>query len=237
MEKIPEPMFANAFMGYNKKAVENYISRLVSEVEIAELRTEKTEKELAEAKLLNERLRNQLDAVQSETEGLYEKTRQLNDYIRGMEAQMEEQHENLLRANTKIEKMQNDAKESGLDPQAIQDAILSAQRMGNLIVDEANQKAEAIRAQAQTDFDQTQQDIRNQLNIANGKVEQIVADGEQKRYALQQEYDKILMDVSGFKAEMISLYRKHLEMLYKLPDDGSVSVPALEEITMVDSAD
>lgn len=234
MGKISAPVFANTFMGYNKRAVNDYIARLESEAEIAEVHMEKKDKELAEAKLQNERLRNQLEDAHSETEGLYEKTRQLNDYIRSLEAQLEEQHENLRQANAKLEKMQNEAMENGVDPQTIRDAILNAQRMGNMILEEANQKADAIRAQAQSDFDQTQLDIQNQLTDANGKVEQIVADGEQKRFVLQQEYDKILMDVSGFKAEMISLYRKHLEMLYMLPDNGTVSVPALEEIATVE---
>lgn len=112
--------------------------------------------------------------------------------------------------------------ENGQDPQTIQDAILSAQRMSRIILSEANEKAVDLQASAEMQYKSSMEAMEQELLEKQRHADGIVADAEKKCEDLREEYDRILLDVSGFKQEMIGLYRKHLQMLYLLPDNGNV---------------
>ena len=46
---------------------------------------------------------------------------------------------------------------------------------------------------------------------------------------LQHEYDRILLDVTGFKSELMKMYRKHMELLAALPTKEIVEVQDIAE--------
>lgn len=91
----------------------------------------------------------------------------------------------------------------------IQDALISAQRMREIVLSEARTEAERVTSEAQQSASQTLEEAR------------------QRNQALQASYDRMLMDTGKLKSELIELYRRHLALLAEIPGKGEV--PALEE--------
>lgn len=290
--------FGNSLMGYNKKAVDEYIAVLESEIEIVNKQMEKREKEIKELRASVDKMQNQTDANRSESENLLDDNKALRARIEELEGQLWEQRDEMTRSSEMMRKAEQanaehaefaeraerereellervrraerknaalleraehaeqereemaerakreraeqerkakEAKESMDDPQTIRDAILSAQRMSNIIVSEAKEKAETIRREVEDERAKVQLDIQHQLDAANTETDQMIAAAERKCSDLQLHYDKILLDVSGFKSEMIDLYRKHLELLYKLPDNGKIALPEVDPVPVTDT--
>lgn len=219
MAELIRPIFRKAFHGYNKAEVNQYITRIESEVEIARLQQEKREREIVELRAAERSLQTKLENALADLESEKNKNEILTSSIQDLETQLNDHTDALRKANQQIQELRDAAAESDHDPQTIRDAILSAQRMGTIIVCEANQRADAIRSQAESEYSQTQLALQQQTEETNQHIDQMLADAKEKCNQLQMDYDRILMDVSGFKAEMIAMYRRHLELLYKLPDN------------------
>lgn len=169
--------------------------------------------QLAQMQSVIDDLTAKLEASQTDLSACEKKNRTLAQQVADQEAEIQNLRSRL---------------ENGQDPQTIQDAILSAQRMGRIILSEANEKAAALQASAEMQYKSSMDALEQELLEKQRCADDIVADAEKKCEDLRGEYDRILLDVSGFKQEMIGLYRKHLQMLYLLPDNGSVKENPLE---------
>lgn len=298
--KAVGPKFNNSLMGYNKKAVDEYIAMLESEIEIVNRQQEKREKEIKELRTSIDKMQHQTDANRSESENLLDDNKALRARIEDLEGQLWEQRDEMARSSEMMRKAEHadeqhadfieraerereellerakraerenaelleraeraeqecgemaewvkreraeqerrakEAQENMDDPQTIRDAILNAQRMSTIIVNEAQEKAEVIRREVEDERAKAKLDIQRKLDATSTEAEQMIAEAEQKCSDLQLNYDKILLDVSGFKSEMINLYRKHLELLYKLPDNGKVALPEVDRILVTDAQD
>ncbi len=97
------------------------------------------------------------------------------------------------------------------DEDSIRSALLSAQRMGDSIVREANEKAEKILAEARAQADTVVRDAKNSI-------------GE-----YEAELDRLKQEVASFKTNILSLYREHLSLLKSIPDYQSSEEEAVEE--------
>ncbi len=86
------------------------------------------------------------------------------------------------------------------DEDSIRSALLSAQRMGDSIVREANEKAEKILAEARAQADNVVRDAK--ANIGT----------------YQSELDRLKEEVAAFKTSILSLYKEHLTLLKSIPD-------------------
>lgn len=235
MDKLIRPQFNKSFRGFQQKQVNDYISRLESEIEIISHQQEKSEREKTNLLAEVERLKNQINVAWTEAETMRSQNSRMTATIQELESSLQEQKDAQARLRLELKQLRDAAAESDHDPQTIKDAILNAQRMAKIIVKEANSEADALRTQADADYAAAQKETEIMIQQRNAEADDLIAAAQQKCEELQQDYDHILMDISGFKAEMIGLYRRHLELLYKLPDNGlsvgQTDVVMLEEGT------
>lgn len=181
--------FRTAFMGYQKSDVDAYVTRVKIELEEQEKQQKKLEEELQEQRLEIDDQQKRLDGAEKKYEDL---KREYEEYRNRMEAE-------------------------GADPKTIQDAILNAQRMSEIVIVEAQQKAMDIREKARQDKKQQEEEGKKMVEDAKAEALRVTSEAELRCDSLQHEYDRILMDVTGFKAEIMKMYRKHMELLAALP--------------------
>ena len=193
--------FRTAFMGYQKSEVDAYVTRVKIEFEEQEKQKKKLEEELQEQKTEIEDQQKRLDENEKKYEDL---KREYEEYRNRMEAE-------------------------GADPKTIQDAILNAQRMSEIVIVEAQQKAMDIREKARQDKKQQEEEGKKLVEDAKAEALRVTSEAELRCDSLQHEYDRILMDVTGFKAEIMKMYRKHMELLAALPPKEIVEGKEISE--------
>ena len=193
--------FRTSFMGYQKSEVDTYVTRVKIEFEEQEKQQKKLEEELQEQKTEIEDQQKRLDENEKKYEDL---KREYEEYRNRMEAE-------------------------GADPKTIQDAILNAQRMSEIVIVEAQQKAMDIREKARQDKKQQEEEGKKLVEDAKAEALRVTSEAELRCDSLQHEYDRILMDVTGFKAEIMKMYRKHMELLAALPPKEIVEGKEISE--------
>ena len=193
--------FRTAFIGYQKSDVDAYVTRIKIELEEQEKQQKKLEEELQEQKTEIEDQQKRLDENEKKYEDL---KREYEEYRNRMEAE-------------------------GADPKTIQDAILNAQRMSEIVIVEAQQKAMDIREKARQDKKQQEEEGKKLVEDAKAEALRVTSEAELRCDSLQHEYDRILMDVTGFKAEIMKMYRKHMELLAALPPKEIVEGKEISE--------
>lgn len=219
------PQFRGAFMGYNKAEVDDYVARAESELEINESRQAKWEQQISELNAEINRLNNILDAERGEKKPLLDKVARLNRTIEDMDSQIQRLNSEKAKVQQEFRELQEKVDSEGINPRTIQDAILNAQRMGEIVISEANEKAEEIMRQAEAERREQEEAGRQAIEEAKEEASRVIGEAERKCNNLQQDYDRILMDVTGFKAEMLKMYRRHMELLAALPEK---EIPELE---------
>ena len=193
--------FRTAFMGYQKSDVDAYVTRVKIELEEQEKQQKKLEEELQEQRSEIEDQQKRLDGAEKKYEDL---KREYEEYRNRMEAE-------------------------GADPKTIQDAILNAQRMSEIVIVEAQQKAMDIREKARQDKRQQEEEGKKMVEDAKAEALRVTSEAELRCDSLQHEYDRILMDVTGFKAEIMKMYRKHMELLAALPPKEIVEAEEISQ--------
>ena len=193
--------FRTAFMGYQKSDVDAYVTRVKIELEEQEKQQKKLEEELQEQRSEIEDQQKRLDGAEKKYEDL---KREYEEYRNRMEAE-------------------------GADPKTIQDAILNAQRMSEIVIVEAQQKAMDIREKARQDKKQQEEEGKKLVEDAKAEALRVTSEAELRCDSLQHEYDRILLDVTGFKAEIMKMYRKHMELLAALPPKEIVEAEEISQ--------
>ena len=196
-----EVKFRTGFMGYQKSDVDAYVTRIKIELEDQEKQQRKREEEIQEQRTEIEDQQKRLDEAEKKYEDL---KREYEEYRNRMEAE-------------------------GADPKTIQDAILNAQRMSEIVIVEAQQKAFDIREKARKDKKQQEEEGKKIVEDAKAEALRVTSEAELRCDSLQHEYDRILMDVTGFKAEIMKMYRKHMELLAALPPKEIVEAEEISE--------
>lgn len=196
-----EVKFRTGFMGYQKSDVDAYVTRVKIELEDQEKQQRKLEEEIQEQRTEIEDQQKRLDEAKKKYEDL---KREYEEYRNRMEAE-------------------------GADPKTIQDAILNAQRMSEIVIVEAQQKAFDIREKARKDKKQQEEEGKKMVEDAKAEALRVTSEAELRCDSLQHEYDRILMDVTGFKAEIMKMYRKHMELLAALPPKEIVEAEEISE--------
>ncbi len=88
------------------------------------------------------------------------------------------------------------------DEDAIRAALLNAQRTGDTVVREAEAKAKAILAEAQTSAESMRRELLSQVEDEKQQLEQVK------------------QEVAAFKAKLLDLYREHLSVIKLLADNA-----------------
>lgn len=140
-----------------------------------------------------------LDRIAEQLEADEKKIAELN-------ANNDELKDKLLELAQKLEGYRN-------DEDALKSALLNAQRMGENVIKEARQKADALERESR---------IRS---------EDILRAGMEKIKEQEIELERIKSEVAQFKASVLGLYKLHIESLSKLPgaeEKAPVAQPAQE---------
>ena len=169
--------------------------------------------------------------------------------LRQYEAYVKELEEKLSAATSEVEGYKN-------SQASLQNVLISAQQLADNIVNEAKNKAQQILADAKAAADTATSEAKNMLvnfdeklgerkDAAQKEIEEILAAGEAKKVAIetatadavkreQALFDKIRLEIGAFKNELMDSYKKHLEIISKLPDcvamdaESAASAVALE---------
>lgn len=102
------------------------------------------------------------------------------------------------------------------DEESIHAALVSAQRLGDSIVREANQKADITKKEAEDEAQKILADANVRANETLGSLSDDVK-------AQQEELERIKREVASFKNKMLAIYKEHLSLINVLPE------PAPEE--------
>lgn len=216
--------FHTALFGYQKAEVDDYVARAESELDIQEKRQENWDTDIENQKKEIERLKNILEAERNEKQMLLDKQNRMQREMETIQEELFQSLKKMKALEKEYEDYRNKMEEEGTDPKIIQDAILSAQRMSDIVIGEAQQKAHDILDEAEQDKNQKAEEGRQIIENAQNKAKQATDTAEIKCVKLQKEYDRILLDVTGFKAELMKMYRKHMEMLAELPQKDIVEI-------------
>ena len=156
----------------------------------------------------------------------------------------------------RVDALNSEITEYRTNQNSLQNVLLSAQQLADNIVNEAKAKAEQIindaknTAEAATaeaknmlgNFDakltekkaNAEKELKAELEKANAQktsVEAAAADAVKRQQAL---FDKIRIEVAAFKNDLMEQYKKHIEILSKLPDNVAMdAIRAAEAIALV----
>lgn len=202
-ETSSEIKFRTTLMGYQKTDVDQYMMRTASEIE--------------EQKKLQKKLEEEIQELHTEIEDQQKKLDQSEEKYEELKKEYEE-----YRSRMEID---------GTDPKIIQDAILNAQRMSEIVIVEAQQKALDIREKARKDKKQQEEEGRKLVEDAKTEAFRVTSEAELRCNNLQHEYDRILMDVTGFKSELMKMYRKHMELLAALPPKEVIEIKEIKDLS------
>ena len=125
------------------------------------------------------------------------------------------------------------------DGDMLKSALINAQRMGENVIREANQKAEDILHRANLRGDDIIRDANELLQKASDRADVIISEANDKKLAEEREYDRVRLEVTRFKSDVLNLYRTHVESLSRLPEfqqkeaeaaaqDGGEALPEAE---------
>ncbi len=146
------------------------------------------------------------------------KMEEVDDYLRELALEIASLQKEKDDAEKKIDVLADKVRDYMRDEDALKDALLGAQRQGHQVIEDAKMVANKIINEANEQADEILSDTKKQLEI------------EKKRLALMQQ------EVSDFKANLLGLYKEHLDLITTLPEkefdeeeDNAVSEEAVED--------
>ena len=139
------------------------------------------------------------------------KQEEIDEFLSQLEAELDEMERERAEANNKIQILADKVREYMKDEDALKDALLGAQRQGHQVIDEANEKAEKIIAEAQAKADALEDEaVRQHADAMEKNREEIAREKEALIEAQQQ--------VADFKKSLFEMYKSHLELISSMPE-------------------
>ena len=130
---------------------------------------------------------------------------------------------------------------SGISEEGLQNLLISAQRTADSIIADAREKAAAIINEAEQKAQASNTKLRAQLEQTQEKIKSVIEESDKKSNDLiktatsksdsmisaahdsvarqQLLFDKLKISVSAYKKELISIYKKQLELISTMPDE------------------
>ena len=146
-------------------------------------------------------------------------------FLDRVEEQLKSSANEVERLQRQIEQLQGDnqrlSKETEdyrADGEIMKSALINAQRIGENVIREANQKAEEIIHKANLRSDDIIRDANDLLQKATDRADEIVREASDQRMLEEREYERVRLEVTRFKADVLNLYRSHVESLSRLPE-------------------
>lgn len=153
------------------------------------------------------------------------RTEDVDRFLDKIEEQLEQdQEENeklkkqLADLTAENEKLRSSVKGFEADEDMLKSALINAQRMGENVIREANSKADEILHRANLRGDDLIRDANELLQKASDRAEEIINEANDKRMAEEREYERVRLEVTRFKSDVLNIYRAHVESLSRLPE-------------------
>lgn len=132
--------------------------------------------------------------------------------------QMEQLRKQIADLTTENQNLKKELQSFEADGDMLKSALINAQRMGENVIREANQKAEEILHRANLRGDDVIRDANELLQKAKDHADDMIAEATDKRMAEEREYERVRLEVTRFKSEVLNIYRAHVESLSRLPE-------------------
>ena len=142
----------------------------------------------------------------------------VEEQLNADDAQMEQLRKQIADLTAENQKLHDELKGFEADGEMLKSALINAQRMGENVIREANQKAEEIIHRANLRGDDIIRDANELLQKASDRADEIESEATEKKLAEEREYDRVRLEVSRFKSEVLNIYRSHVESLSRLPE-------------------
>lgn len=149
------------------------------------------------------------------------KQEEIDEFLTQLEAELDEMERERAEANNKIQILADKVREYMKDEDALKDALLGAQKQGHQVIDEANEKAEKILAEAQAKADELEDEAVRQHAEAMEKNRLEIAKEKEALIEAQQQ-------VADFKKSLFDMYKSHLELISSMPETFEESAGADE---------
>ncbi|MCM1133227.1 MAG: DivIVA domain-containing protein [Ruminococcus flavefaciens] len=139
------------------------------------------------------------------------KQEEIDEFFSQLEAELDEMERERTEANSKIQILADKVREYMKDEDAIKDAVLSVQKQKYEIINEANEKAEKIIADAKAKAAELEDEAVHQHAVAM----------EKNRAEIAKEQENLIetrRQVADFKKSLFDMYKTHLEMISTMPE-------------------
>ena len=128
------------------------------------------------------------------------KTEEVDDFLREVASEIARYQREKEEDEKKIAVLVESVREYKKDEEALKDALIGAQRQGRAVISEAQAKAEEI------------------LSDARNKASEIIGTAKVQKEKEKRCLVKMQQEVSDFKANLLNMYKQHLEQITAIPD-------------------
>ena len=142
----------------------------------------------------------------------------IEEQLQQDDAQAEQLRKQIADLTAENQRLHRELQSYEADGEMLKSALINAQRMGENVIREANQKAEEIIHRANLRGDDIIRDANELLQKASDRADEIESEANDKRLAEEREYDRVRLEVTRFKSDVLNLYRSHVESLSRLPE-------------------
>lgn len=139
------------------------------------------------------------------------KQEEIDEFLSQLEAELDEMERERAESNNKIQVLADKVREYMRDEDALKDALLGAQKQGHQVINEANEKAEQIIAEAEARAAALEDEATRQHAEAMEKNRLEIEKEKQALIEAQQQ-------VSEFKKSLFDMYKNHLELISSMPE-------------------
>ena len=143
------------------------------------------------------------------------KTEEVDDFLREIVRDIERYQREKEEAEKKIAVLVESVREYKKDEEALKDALISAQKQSRAVIAEAQAQADKI------------------LSEARAKAGEIIGGTKVQLEKEKRCLVKMQQEVSDFKANLLNMYKQHLEQITSIPeyeDDSDEQQPASEPV-------
>lgn len=215
--------------GYRKEAVDDYIGRLESELQIFDDRSKVTEKQTEELNRELERALTQLRSRDSDLQLLQNRNIALDNEVRDLENQLRMMESQLKQANARFEQLRTETDSSEYSPKQIQDVLLRAQKTADSIVEDAREQAQEIQVQAEDYCRQKRQEGEELISQAQMDAEAVTTQLQKECETLRQDITGVKMTGVSYKRRMKGMLQDLMAVLETIPEMESEDLPKNSE--------
>ena len=120
----------------------------------------------------------------------------IEEQLQQDDAQAEQLRKQIADLTAENQRLHRELQSYEADGEMLKSALINAQRMGESVIRDANEL----------------------LQKASDRADEIESEANDKRLAEEREYDRVRLEVTRFKSDVLNLYRSHVESLSRLPE-------------------